>query len=114
VLQVVERIVLPRGQAARDQFVDWEGEAQRTLAFFRAWWPHYAAYPALPERKELRHPHLGRLVFHPLVLQPNSVADQYLVVYAPRLEAETMATRALHAPHTCAPTNPAVTHAHSG
>ena len=102
--------------AARDLFVDWEGEAQRTLAFFRAssarylgqawfaalvndlhaaspefraWWPHYAAYPALLERKELRHPHLGRLVFHPLVLQPNSVADQYLVVYAPRLEAHT-------------------------
>ena len=101
---------------ARALFVDWEGEAQRTLAFFRAnstpfigqpwfttlvndlcavseefraWWPQQDVRSAFAERKELRHSALGPLVFHPVVLQTATVVDQHLVVYTPLAEAET-------------------------
>lgn len=102
--------------AARELFVDWQAEARRTLAFFRAnserfigqawfgalvndlratsapfaaWWPRQDVSGAFTERKELHHPWLGALVFHPLVLQPATLADHHLVVYTPLAEAQT-------------------------
>jgi transcriptional regulator with XRE-family HTH domain len=102
--------------AARELFVDWEGEAQRTLAFFRAnsaryigqawfstlvndlcaasaefrvWWPQQDVCSVFTERKELRHTQLGTLVFHPIVLQPATMVDHHLVVYTPLPEAQT-------------------------
>lgn len=102
--------------AARHLFVDWEGEAQRTLAFFRAnssrfvgqpwftslvadltivspefraWWPQHHVRAAFVERKALQHPQVGVLVFQPLLLQVATPADQQLIVYTPLAEADT-------------------------
>jgi transcriptional regulator with XRE-family HTH domain len=101
---------------ARELFVDWEREAQRTLAFFRAnsirfvgqawfttlvgdltamspefrqWWPRHDVQAGLPACTELHHPQAGRLVFAPVLFQMPTVAQQQIVVYTPLANTET-------------------------
>jgi len=100
----------------RDLLVDWEGEAQRTLALFRAstgryvgepwykeliadltraspafaaWWARDDVRAVHAERKELDHPEVGRLVVHPTTLHVAEAPDLQLVVYPPLPEADT-------------------------
>ncbi len=100
----------------RDLLVDWEGEAQRTLALFRAstgryvgeswykeliadltraspafatWWARDDVRAVHAERKELDHPEVGRLVVHPTTLHVAEAPDLQLVAYPPLPEADT-------------------------
>ncbi len=100
----------------RELLVDWEGEAQRTLALFRAstgryvgepwykeliadlarvspafeaWWSRDDVRAVHAGRKELNHPEVGRLVFHPTTMQIAEAPDLQMVVYPPLAEADT-------------------------
>lgn len=95
--------------AARDVFVEWEVEARALLARFRsaaarhpdepgfaalikrlqtaspevrAWWPHHDVAPLASGTKRLRHPALGELQLHDVVLQVADDPEQKLVTFA--------------------------------
>lgn len=95
--------------AARSIFVEWEAEAAAQLARFRAssdrhlsepafralidrlhhaspefrlWWPRHKIAPLTSGTKRLRHPVLGELVLHHVVLQVADHPEQKLVTFA--------------------------------
>jgi transcriptional regulator with XRE-family HTH domain len=95
---------------ARRRLVDWEGNAQRVLAQFRAgtarladdaqlialvqrlhtvsaefaaWWPRHDVLGRRTCRKEIRHPEVGRLVLEHNALVVSDVPDLKVVLYAP-------------------------------
>lgn len=103
---------------ARRRLVDWEGNAQRTLARFRAdaarmvgnprmtalvermcaassnfatWWPRHEILGRPGCRKEIMHPHAGRLVFEHNTLIPNEARGIRIVFYTPLDEEDTPA-----------------------
>ncbi|HET7553481.1 MAG TPA: helix-turn-helix transcriptional regulator [Gemmatimonadaceae bacterium] len=103
---------------ARRRLVDWEGNAQRTLARFRAdaarmvgdprmttlvekmcaasshfatWWPRHEILGRPGCRKEIMHPDAGRLVFEHNTLIPNDARGIRIVFYTPLDEDDTPA-----------------------
>lgn len=95
---------------AREIFVEWEAEAAAQLARFRAaaarhagdpafaeliarlrdaspemrdWWPQHAIAPLGAGRKRLRHPALGEIELHHVVLQVADAPEQKLVTFRP-------------------------------
>lgn len=103
---------------ARRRLVDWEGNAQRTLARFRAgaarmvgdprmtmlvermraasshfaaWWPRHEILGHPGCRKEIIHPDAGRLVFEHNTLIPHDTLQTSIVFYTPLDEDETPA-----------------------
>jgi transcriptional regulator with XRE-family HTH domain len=103
---------------ARRRLVDWEGNAQRTLARFRAdaahmvddprmtmlvekmraassrfaeWWPRHEILGRPGCRKEIIHPDAGRLVFEHNTLVPHDMRQTSVVFYTPLDEAGTPA-----------------------
>jgi hypothetical protein len=102
--------------AARERLVNWEGNAQRVLAQFRAatarhvddprvaalverllrtsaefaaWWPRHDVSGRPGCRKEIRHPELGRLVFEHNTLLVSDAPDLKVVFYTPLEEEGT-------------------------
>lgn len=96
--------------AARTILIDWETEAAAQLARYRAsgacypddpsfceltdrlhaaspevrtWWPRHEIAPLSSGTKRLRHPALGQLDLHHVVLQVADHPDQKLVTFAP-------------------------------
>lgn len=96
--------------AARIVLVEWESEAAAQLARFRAaaashpddraflalidrlhgaspefrtWWPRHEVAPLSSGIKWIRHPALGEIELHHLVLQVADAAEQKLVTFAP-------------------------------
>lgn len=103
---------------ARRRLVDWEGNAQRTLARFRAdaarmvgdsrmtalvermraassefaaWWPRHEILGRPGCRKEIVHPRVGRLVLEHNTLLPYEARDTRVVFYTPLDEDDTPA-----------------------
>lgn len=101
--------------AARDIFVEWEAEAAAQLARFRAaaarhsgdpafaalverlhaispevraWWPRHDVAPLSSGRKRLRHPQLGEIELHHVVLQVADDPEQKLLTFAPEAADE--------------------------
>lgn len=99
--------------AARTILTDWETEAAAQLARYRAsaarhpndlsfheltdrlhtaspearaWWPRHEIAPLSSGTKRLRHPTLGELELHHVVLQVADHPDQKLVTFAPNPE----------------------------
>jgi hypothetical protein len=96
--------------AAHDVFVEWDAEARAQLARFRAaaarhpgdpaftalidrlhaispqvreWWPRHDIAPLGSGHKRLRHPQLGELELHHVVLQVADDPEQKLVSFRP-------------------------------
>ncbi len=92
----------------RHVLAEWESVAQRVLALFRLdsarhpgesgglidrlqaaspefrqWWSRHDVTGSPHSRKELNHPHLGRLVFEPMVFHPQEVPSLRVSVYSP-------------------------------
>ena len=103
---------------ARRRLVDWEGNAQRALARFRAdaasmvghprmttlvekmraassdfaaWWPRHEILGRPGCRKEIMHPDAGRLVLEHNTLLPHEARDIRIVFYTPLDEDDTPA-----------------------
>ncbi|HEY9427311.1 MAG TPA: helix-turn-helix transcriptional regulator [Gemmatimonadaceae bacterium] len=103
---------------ARRRLADWEGNAQRTLARFRAdaartvgdprmtalveklraassqfaaWWPRHEILGRPGCRKEIMHPDVGRLVFEHNTLVPHDAREIRIVFYTPLDEGDTPA-----------------------
>jgi transcriptional regulator with XRE-family HTH domain len=101
---------------ARGLYVDWVGEAQRTLALFRAssqayigepwftqfidrleaasaefraWWPRYDVLGTYVAQKELQHPQVGQLFVQPTMLSLAHASAQRMVVYTPAPGTDT-------------------------
>jgi transcriptional regulator with XRE-family HTH domain len=95
---------------ARELYVDWERETAAQLGRFRAaaarhpgdpafqtlidrlhaespeireWWDRHDVAPLGSGHKRLRHPRLGEVVFHHVVLQVADAPEQKLVTFAP-------------------------------
>jgi transcriptional regulator with XRE-family HTH domain len=105
-------------QRYQSMLVDWEGEAQRLLALFRAstqrsigeawftelvrelkqaspafreWWPRHEVQGVQTEHKRLNHSSVGRLVLQATTFQVADHPDVQMVVYTPVGGTETAA-----------------------
>jgi transcriptional regulator with XRE-family HTH domain len=101
---------------ARALLVDWQGDAQRALALFRAstghfvgerwfttlvtdlkqmspefreWWPRHDVQRVHTGKQELNHPVVGRLVLQSTTLQVIDHPNGRLIVYTPLREEDT-------------------------
>ena len=101
---------------ARELLVDWQGDAQRALALFRAstgryvgerwfttlvtdlkqispefreWWPRHDVQRVHTGKQALNHPIVGRLVLQSTTLQVIDHPDVRLIVYTPLREEDT-------------------------
>jgi len=111
--------------AARTILIDWESEAAAQLARYRAsaarhpdnpgfrelidrlqaaspeartWWPRHEIAPLSSGTKRLRHPTLGQLELHHIVLQVADHSDQKLVTFAPAPDDEARIAELLAKP----------------
>ncbi len=101
--------------AQRQRLVNWEEEAQSVLALFRAscdrfvreswfkdlvadlhqispefreWWPRHDIRAVHGKYKEIEHPLVGRLLFHPIVLV-SEIPSLRMVMEVPSLQTDT-------------------------
>ncbi len=111
--------------AARTILIDWETEAAAQLARYRAsaarhpddpsfreltdrlhaaspearaWWSRHEIAPLSSGTKRLRHPILGQLELHHVVLQVADHPDQKLVTFAPSFDDQTQIAELLARP----------------
>lgn len=86
---LIERLVLQLvEQASGIWFKDLIAELQQTSAEFREWWSEHDIRATCTEPRELKHPSLGRMIFHTNIFQVVDTPDLQMLVFT-AAEAET-------------------------
>ena len=64
-------------------------DLSRISSEFAAWWAETELRGAYSGRKEVEHPIVGRLVFHPVTLQVVEAPDLRILAFAPAPDTDT-------------------------
>lgn len=70
-------------------YIEFVESLRQASPLFREWWEQYEIATSPPERKELNHPIVGKLVLHPTVLSLPNTPGLRIVVYTPLSENNT-------------------------